>query len=56
MLIYRNTLQGLYDGRLSPDESLQVVQHYINKGFRGMIFCKINKLLGIFAVVEKKGI
>ncbi|KQJ91858.1 glutathione S-transferase [Brachypodium distachyon] len=27
---------GLYDGRLSPDESLQVVQHYINKGFRAI--------------------
>ncbi|XP_062204260.1 glutathione S-transferase isoform X2 [Phragmites australis] len=27
---------GLHEGRLSPDESLQVVQHYIDKGFRAI--------------------
>jgi hypothetical protein len=39
-LNYRTTLQGVHGGRLSPDESLQVIQYYIDKGFRGVISCK----------------
>ncbi|KAL6905886.1 hypothetical protein ACP4OV_003487 [Aristida adscensionis] len=32
-LITELICQGLHEGRLSPDESLQLVQHYIDKGF-----------------------
>ena len=38
-IIYRTTLQGLHEGSMSPDESLQIVQRYTDKGFRGLISC-----------------
>ncbi|VAI19877.1 unnamed protein product [Triticum turgidum subsp. durum] len=36
--LYLFTLQGLHEGRLSPDESLEVVQRYIDKGFKDFLF------------------
>ena len=38
-IIYRTTFQGLHEGSMSPDESLQIVQRYTDKGFRGLISC-----------------
>ena len=39
--IYLTTLQGLHEGRMSPDEGLHIVQTYIDKGFRGVISCNL---------------
>ncbi|CAL4896524.1 unnamed protein product [Urochloa decumbens] len=41
---------GLHEGSMSPDESLQIVQRYIDKGFRGRLKsfwmgAKVNMLL-----------
>lgn len=30
--------QGLLDGKLGSDESLQIVRNYIDKGFKGVIY------------------
>lgn len=30
-------MKGLADGKMSANESLQIVQHYTEKGFRGVI-------------------
>jgi hypothetical protein len=36
-LFWAIRVQGLINGKLGSDESLQIVHHYIDKGFRGII-------------------
>ncbi|VAI34667.1 unnamed protein product [Triticum turgidum subsp. durum] len=36
---------GLHEGRLSPDESLEVVQRYIDKGFRDFPFLRHSSII-----------
>jgi len=33
--------QGLLDGKLGSDESLQIVRNYTDKGFKGVICCTL---------------